>query len=153
MHVLFFDSPDSLTDTQQMSSLIQDVSDTAVWVAHYRAKESQRTDALFHDPLASLLTGERGKMIASQMKGSRYTEWSVVIRTCIIDQYLLNLVAQGVDTVVNLGSGLDTSEKLGRPIPMPFWVRPFQHFVPKKTRESFRKMVGYVLLEPKVLEG
>jgi O-methyltransferase involved in polyketide biosynthesis len=45
-----------VTDT-----LIENVSDTAFWIAHYRALETQRADALFHDLLAGLLAGERGK--------------------------------------------------------------------------------------------
>jgi len=45
-----------MTDT-----LIENVSDTAFWVAHYRAFETERADALFHDPLAGLLAGDRGK--------------------------------------------------------------------------------------------
>jgi methyltransferase (TIGR00027 family) len=34
--------------------------------------------------------------------------WSVVVRTCIIDDLMLSALAQGVDTVLNLGAGLDT---------------------------------------------
>jgi O-methyltransferase involved in polyketide biosynthesis len=36
------------------------------------------------------------------------TEWVVAIRTCIIDNYIRTAIAEGVDTVVNLGAGLDT---------------------------------------------
>jgi O-methyltransferase involved in polyketide biosynthesis len=36
-------------------TLIENVSDTAFWIAHCRALESERPDALFHDPLAGLL--------------------------------------------------------------------------------------------------
>jgi O-methyltransferase involved in polyketide biosynthesis len=39
---------------------IENVSDTARWVAMYRALESDRPDAHFHDPYARLLAGERG---------------------------------------------------------------------------------------------
>ncbi len=92
-----------MTDT-----LIENVSDTAFWIAHYRALETQRADALFHDPLAGLLAGERGKQIANAMPKSFMTGWAVVIRTCIIDDYIRFAIAQGVDTVLNLGTGLDT---------------------------------------------
>jgi methyltransferase (TIGR00027 family) len=92
-----------VTDT-----LIENVSDTAFWIAHYRALETQRPDALFRDPLAGLLAGDRGKQIARSMPGSLMTGWAVVIRTCIIDDYVRFAIAQGVDTVVNLGAGLDT---------------------------------------------
>lgn len=89
-------------------NLIENVSDTAFWIAHYRALETQRADALFRDPLAGLLAGERGKQIANAMPKSFMTGWAVVIRTCIIDDYIRFAIAQGADTVLNLGAGLDT---------------------------------------------
>jgi methyltransferase (TIGR00027 family) len=90
-------------------TLIDNVSDTALWVAYYRAKETNRPDALFKDPLAQVLMGDRGQEIAEDMKSSsRYTEWTVVMRTVIIDRYIQQLVQEGIDTVVNLGAGLDT---------------------------------------------
>jgi O-methyltransferase involved in polyketide biosynthesis len=47
-----------------MTGEIEHVTDTAFWVASYRALESERPDALFRDPLAGLLSGEKGKQIA-----------------------------------------------------------------------------------------
>lgn len=91
-----------------MSDLLKDVSDTALWVAVYRAEESERPDALFKDPFASVLTGERGKLIAQKMSSSKYTRWSIVIRTYMIDQYISELIKEGIDTILNLGAGLDT---------------------------------------------
>jgi methyltransferase (TIGR00027 family) len=88
--------------------LIENVSDTAFWVAHYRAAENKRTDALFHDPLAGVLAGERGEKIARAMPMSPWMAWSVVMRTCIIDDFVRWAIADGVDTVLNLGAGLDT---------------------------------------------
>jgi methyltransferase (TIGR00027 family) len=88
-------------------SLIENVSDTAFWVAYYRAVETRRPDALFQDPLAELLAGEQGKKIAQTIPGRFMTEWLVAIRTCVIDEFIRNAVADGVDAVVNLGSGLD----------------------------------------------
>jgi methyltransferase (TIGR00027 family) len=88
---------------------INNVSDTALWVAYYRAKETERPDALFKDPLAKVLVGERGKMIAESMKSiGRYTEWSVVSRTVMIDAFIEDLIKDGIDAVINLGAGLDT---------------------------------------------
>lgn len=43
------------------SLLIENISDTALWVAYYRAMETERPDAHFHDPYARMLAGERGK--------------------------------------------------------------------------------------------
>ncbi len=89
-------------------TLIENVSDTAFWVAHYRAVETSRSDALFRDPLAARLAGERGRKIAEAMPQSFFTAWTLAIRTFIIDDYIRCAVAEGVDTVVNLGAGLDT---------------------------------------------
>ena len=43
---------------------LRHISDTAHWVAFYRALESERPDALFHDPFARRLAGVRGARIA-----------------------------------------------------------------------------------------
>lgn len=87
---------------------VEHVSDTAFWVAHYRARESARPDALFDDPLAARLAGSHGEGIARAIPGGVMTGWIVSIRTCIIDAFLRHAVAQGVDLVLNLGAGLDT---------------------------------------------
>ena len=88
---------------------IDHVSDTALWVAHYRALETERPDAMFSDPLAKVLTGERGKKIAENMgRLGKYTQWSVVSRTVIIDQFIESAITDGVDLILNLGAGLDS---------------------------------------------
>lgn len=103
------------------NNAIKNVSDTALWVAYYRALESKRTDALFHDDLAQVLIGDRGQKIAESMPTTaRYTQWSVVMRTFVIDEMILDLIKNGVDTVINLGAGLDT--------------RPYRLSLPKSVR-------------------
>jgi len=89
-------------------SLIGNVSDTAFWIAHCRALETERPDALFRDPLARLLAGDHGKKITEAMPVSFITAWIVAIRTRVIDDYIRWAISQGVDTVLNLGAGLDT---------------------------------------------
>jgi methyltransferase (TIGR00027 family) len=89
-------------------SMIEHVSDTAFWVATFRAEEGARSKPLFSDPLAGRLAGERGPQIAASMKESKWTRWNVVLRTVIIDEYIRQAVREGVDTVMNLGAGLDT---------------------------------------------
>ncbi len=88
--------------------LIQHVSDTAFLVAHHRAVESARPDALFHDPLAARLAGDRGRAMAQASPAAAMTGWTVAIRTRIIDEYIARTLTRGVDVVVNLGAGLDT---------------------------------------------
>ena len=87
---------------------VDNVSDTAFWVAYYRGLEGERPDALFRDPLALRLAGEHGKKIARAIPGAHFTSWTVVLRTCIIDDYIRRAAAEGVDTVLNLGAGLCT---------------------------------------------
>jgi methyltransferase (TIGR00027 family) len=87
--------------------VIRHVSETAYLVAHHRAVESARPDHLFADPLAAHLAGERGPAIAGGLLGQAMTGWTVAVRTRIIDEYVQEAVARGVDMVVSLGAGLD----------------------------------------------
>jgi len=87
---------------------ISHVSDTARWVAVYRAWETARPDALFRDPLAARLAGERGRAIAAATPRSAATAWSAVTRTKVIDDLVFDSIAQGCDRVVNLAAGFDT---------------------------------------------
>ena len=91
-----------------MTSIIRDIADTARWVAAYRAEESERSDAVFRDPFARRLAGARGEQIASTIEFTRANSWSFVARTFLFDATIERHVADGVDTIVNLGAGLDT---------------------------------------------
>jgi methyltransferase (TIGR00027 family) len=91
-----------------MNPLIRTVSDTALWVAMYRAMESERSDALFHDPYARTLAGERGAEIVRTMPSGRSMAWPMIVRTAVMDEIILRLVGSGVRTVLNLAAGLDT---------------------------------------------
>jgi methyltransferase (TIGR00027 family) len=87
--------------------LVRNISDTALWVAVYRARESERPDALFHDPFARRLAGERGEQIARSLQFGEKHSWPYVARTWRTDQIIMAQLAQGVDMVVNLAAGLD----------------------------------------------
>jgi methyltransferase (TIGR00027 family) len=89
-------------------SSVTHVTDTAFWVAHFRAKESQRAAPAFHDPLAGLLSGNRGRQIARSIPRAAMVQWGMVVRTSAIDQLIYESLQSGVDTVLNLGAGLDT---------------------------------------------
>jgi methyltransferase (TIGR00027 family) len=86
---------------------IRNVSDTAMWVAVYRAKESERPDALFRDPYARKLAGKRGEQIAKELQFAQ-PEWPYAARTVRFDEIVLSRVRDGADTVINLAAGLDT---------------------------------------------
>lgn len=96
-------------ETAVPAPLIQDVSDTALWVAAYRAAESERPDALFTDPYARRMAGKRGQDIVDALPFGRSMAWSMVVRTAVMDEVILQAIGQrGVSTVLNLGAGLDT---------------------------------------------
>lgn len=87
--------------------LVRNVSDTARWVAVFRAIESERPDAVFKDPFARRLAGERGEQIAAAIPFSGKHLWSWTARTYLIDHLVLQEVRQGTDLVINLAAGLD----------------------------------------------
>ncbi|MFL6259783.1 MAG: class I SAM-dependent methyltransferase [Thermoanaerobaculia bacterium] len=87
---------------------IENVSDTARWVAVYRAMESARPDALFRDPYADRLAGERGHQILDSLPKGRAFAWPMIVRTAVFDEIILDAVRKrGADLVVNLAAGLD----------------------------------------------
>jgi methyltransferase (TIGR00027 family) len=103
-----------------MDNPIRNVSDTALWVAIYRAMESERPDALFNDPFARRLGGDRGEAIVRAMPKGAATSWPMVVRTAVMDEIILRCVQQGAATVLNLAAGLDA-----RPyrLPLPSSLR------------------------------
>ncbi|MGA7119596.1 MAG: class I SAM-dependent methyltransferase [Polyangiaceae bacterium] len=94
---------------------MDDVSDTARWVAFHRALESERPDALFVDPFARRLAGERGRRIAEAMPavageqpGLRALASGLAVRTKAFDEMIVDCVRSiGADAVLNLAAGLD----------------------------------------------
>ena len=87
---------------------IRSVADTALWMAAVRAEEGLRADAIFQDPLGSMLAEERGRRIARAFSRQAMLAWGVVARTAAIDRLIAEVLQTGVDTVVNLGAGFDT---------------------------------------------
>lgn len=99
------------------------VSRTALLVAHDRALETERQDALIHDPWARLLAGKVGKEMSAGMAQHPFPcnldadgkpgAWPVyhqhwtAVRTCFIDEVLGVERQAGVEQIVSLGSGLD----------------------------------------------
>jgi methyltransferase (TIGR00027 family) len=85
-------------------------------VAMYRAKEGERADALFQDPLSLKLAGERGQQIMRGLWGANWANarqarimiWHMAVRTYVIDQLIMTAIQRGVTAILNLGAGLDT---------------------------------------------
>lgn len=87
---------------------IEHISDTARWVAIYRAMESERADALFVDPFARRLAGDRGDEIVRNMPRAQSSAWAMIVRTQVLDELIMHAIEHdGVDLVVNLAAGLD----------------------------------------------
>ena len=87
---------------------IENVSDTARWVAVYRAMETERPDAIFRDPFAARLAGEKGRAIVDTMRRGKAAAWAMIVRTAVFDEMILERIRNGgVDTVLNLAAGLD----------------------------------------------
>jgi len=87
---------------------IEHISDTARWVAVYRAMETERADAIFRDPFASRLAGEKGRAIVDSMERGRAMAWAMIVRTAVFDEIILERVRNGnADVVLNLAAGLD----------------------------------------------
>ena len=118
---------------------IRNVSDTALWVAVYRAMESERADALFSDPHAHRLAGERGQAIVDAMPRGKSMGWPMVVRTAVMDEIVLRCVRQGARTVLNLAAGLDA-----RPfrLPLPASLRWLHVDLPEMLDYFRDHMVG-----------
>jgi len=100
---------------------VEHISDTAILTALGRAIESDRPDALFKDPFARSLAGVRGEHLVASIPYIDSIAKAVAVRTYGIDELILKAVSEGkIDTILNLGAGLDT-----RPyrLPLPSWLR------------------------------
>lgn len=115
------------------NDLIQHVSDTSRWIAAYRAQETARPDAVFRDQLAERLAGSRGMEMIRATPNTKNMAFAMVIRTTAIDKLIQATIDLGIDTVINLGAGLDT-----RPYRMPLpstlkWIEvDFPHLIEYK---------------------
>lgn len=99
---------------------VEHISDTARWVAVYRAMETERPDAHFRDPYARRLAGAEGEEIVRSLRHGKAMAWAMVVRTAVLDELILRAVAGGSDLVLNLAAGPDT--------------RPYRLDVPRRLR-------------------
>jgi methyltransferase (TIGR00027 family) len=94
-----------MTTTERHETLVDRVQDTARWVAMARARETDRRDAVFRDPLARSLAGHVG---AELVQSVRLDTWPIIARTYIIDGLIDDAIRDGADAVVNIAAGLDS---------------------------------------------
>jgi methyltransferase (TIGR00027 family) len=87
------------------------IAPTSRWMAAARARESERADRLFDDPLAAALAGPEGVAWLERMESAARSESPglyPVIRTRFFDDFLLNACRRlGVRQVVLAAAGLD----------------------------------------------
>lgn len=122
------------------TKLIENVSDTARWVAFYRAMESERPDALFRDPWARKLAGDRGAAIVRHVPHAEAMAWALIVRTQVFDELILRAVGRdGVDVVLNLAAGFDT-----RPyrLPLPPSLRWIEVDLPELLAHKEAELAG-----------
>jgi methyltransferase (TIGR00027 family) len=93
--------------TKDTQAVVRNISDTARWAAVFRARETERADALFRDPYAERLAGKMGVDIANTLPEGNSHAWAWVARTYLFDQFITKEIEQGTDMVVNLAAGLD----------------------------------------------
>ncbi len=103
-------------------AVVRNISDTARWAAVFRARETERADALFRDPYAERLAGKMGVDIANTLPEGNRHAWAWVTRTYLFDQFITQELQQGVDMVVNLAAGLDARPyRMAPPASFP-WI-------------------------------
>jgi methyltransferase (TIGR00027 family) len=120
--------------------MLTSVSDTARWVALYRAMESERPDALFRDPYARRLAGPAGEKILDSIPQGRRWAWPMIVRTAVMDEIILRQVStEGVDAVLNLAAGLD--------------VRPYRLDLPSSLRWIDVDLEGILSYKEEALRG
>jgi methyltransferase (TIGR00027 family) len=125
-----------------VTHLVRNVSDTALWVAMYRAMETDRPDALFRDPFARRLAGERGETIVRTVPKAKTFAWPMIVRTAVMDEIILRQIDQGVTTIINLAAGLDARAFR---LPLPASLRWLDVDLPDMTdyrREQFADAVS-----------
>lgn len=118
---------------------ISHVSDTARWVAFYRAMETERPDAIFRDPYARRLAGEQGEAIVRSLPQGESMAWPMIVRTAVMDEIIMREVASGIDMVVNLAAGLDA-----RPwrLPLPPALRWVDVDLPQSLDHKLATLAG-----------
>lgn len=118
-------------------SLIRNISDTARWVAMFRAEESERADAVFHDPFARRLAGKKGEQIANAVEFSKKNSWSFVARTFLFDEFISQHIKEGYDMIINLAAGFD--------------ARPYRMNLPSSLQWIEVDLPGIIIEKEKIL--
>src|SRR5260370_10467905 len=119
---------------------IKNISDTARWMAFYRAMESERPDAHFHDPYARLLAGERGKEMVQMLRWGITMAWAIIVRTWVFDEFIVKTFENhAVDPFLTLAAGFDTRPSR---LPLPASLHWIEVDLPEILSEKEEKLVN-----------
>ena len=92
-----------------MSENQRGASRTAVMVAAYRGRATEREPALCDDPWAKALAGDEGRALAARYdEAFPSAEMWLALRTRVLDGQVRARIADGIGQIVLLGAGLDT---------------------------------------------
>jgi methyltransferase (TIGR00027 family) len=118
---------------------MQNVSDTARWAAVFRARETERPDALFRDPFARRLAGTRGFEMTENLRDGNKHAWAWVARTVVFDEFLTQEIKNGADMILNLAAGLD--------------ARPYRMELPPALQWVEADLPGILAYKEEILAG
>ena len=118
---------------------MQNVSDTARWAAVFRARETERPDALFRDPFARQLAGTRGFEMTENLRDGNKHAWAWVARTVVFDEFLAQEIKNGADMILNLAAGLD--------------ARPYRMELPPALQWVEADLPGILAYKEEILSG
>nr|CAE52337.1 putative O-methyltransferase [Xanthomonas albilineans] len=93
--------------TTNRSVCMRDIERTALWVAGMRALESEREQALFHDPFARRLAGD--EFVEELRRNNQNVPMppAIEVRTRWLDDKIMQAVSEGIGQVVILAAGMD----------------------------------------------
>jgi len=118
---------------------MQNVSDTARWAAVFRARETERPDALFRDPFARRLAGTRGFEMTENLRDGNKHAWAWTARTVVFDEFLAREIKNGADMILNLAAGLD--------------ARPYRMTLPASLQWVEADLPGILAYKEEILAG
>lgn len=84
------------------------ISETAYWMAAYRALDSQSKESVIQDFLADKFADPKGFKFLNKLPLGKNFSWIFNTRTKIFDEIILNFIRhEKITTVVNLAAGFD----------------------------------------------
>ena len=148
---------DATSSRERQYSLIDEglplkaISDTAFWAAAYRATENE----LFRDPYAQRLAGRRGDLIAAALPEATKHAWVIVVRTHLIDRYIVDLVnatrhpdkyGEPVSKWIQIGSSPRGGISLDRASRVNAWLEGRDHVTPDDVRAVVHPVLRHRLI-------